>query len=509
MPFPIRSLVAPCAGPAAQARSGVVRRGLLVATAAAALLVSPMTASTPARAADQTATCVDGGGTRWSATATWGTPYTAADRSRRLTVDHLAWTTSRKSTTPTDALVRSYDGSGRLLRTLSWSGRVAYRGGSAMKTLPLFDLRPSAGQAYVRVTLGVAGDGAPGCTLSFRATDSGAAARAVTVPRSITADCSADVTGALNRWIATVPNHSTLVFGLGRCYRIDGTVQIRGRSRLTLLGRGSQFRSVAAMVHGRAKDDQRAMFRVLASSAVGFRDMIITGAYRYGGTFDATLQHAHGIDSRGSNISLSRVQLSRLAGDCVYFGRGPDGTTKSSGRIHRSRCTAIGRNAVSLTAARGVVIRTTTIDKVGRDAFAVEPNRGAGWGVAGVDLEANTVRSYRGKLLSVVASGKIEDVTFKGNGVLGHGLRIAVGDPFKTGHRPADLIVSGNSSDTRQSGIPFNVEGADRLVITNNAVTLRGDVMAAIDRSCKVRVSGNSFSGGSRELALFRPLTAC
>ena len=93
--------------------------------------------------------------------------------------------------------------------------------------------------------------------------------------------------------------------------------------------------------------------------------------------------------------------------------------------------------------------------------------------------------------------------------MIGHGLRIAVGDPFKTGLRPADLTLTGNSSDTRQSGIPFNVEAADRLAITNNAATLRGDVMAAVDRSCKVRVSGNSFSGGSRELALFRPLTAC
>jgi hypothetical protein len=454
----------------------------------------------------QASSCVDGGGTRWSATVVWGAAYTGSDGGQRMPIDHLAWTTGRHDT-PTDAVIRSYDGRGGLRQILRWSGSFNYGGGAVTKVRQLNDVRTHGGKPSVRITLGVDGDGAGGCPITFRSADTITGLNLHQIPPSIPADCSVDVTEALTRWIAGVPDHATLSLGQAKCYRVDGTIEVTGRNQLTLMGNGSRLRSVAAMVSGRTADDQRAMFRVVRSQSVSFRDLVITGAYRSGGTLDPSLQHALGIDVRGSSVTVARVTLSRLAGDCIYFGL--DGVTKSSGDVDRSVCSSAGRNGVSVTAGHDISVRTTTVDQVGLDAFDVEPNRGPGWGADRIRFESNKVKGYRVQAFSVVSSAPISDITFASNRLIGHGLRAAVGDPFQAGFRPRNITFTGNVSDTRQSGVAFNVDNVDQLAITANVVTLRGNTMASVDRSCRVRVTGNVFNGGSGEVVSVRPLTAC
>src|ERR1051326_620877 len=49
------------------------------------------------------------------------------------------------------------------------------------------------------------------------------------VPSSVAGDCSTDVTSQLLSWINTVPDNSTLSFGAGACYRIEGVLELRSR----------------------------------------------------------------------------------------------------------------------------------------------------------------------------------------------------------------------------------------------------------------------------------------
>ena len=72
----------------------------------------------------------------------------------------------------------------------------------------------------------------------------GAAATAVaTVPASIPSDCSRDVSAELAAWIASLPDGSTLSFTARGCYRVDRTLRVQHRNRLTFEGNGATFRA--------------------------------------------------------------------------------------------------------------------------------------------------------------------------------------------------------------------------------------------------------------------------
>jgi hypothetical protein len=326
------------------------------------------------------------------------------------------------------------------------------------------------------------------------------------VPATLTGDCSVDVTSALMKWIGSIPDNSVLSFRSAQCYRIDGTVELNKRSGLTLQGNGSTFKSRASMVGGNKADDQRAMFRVIDSSAISFENMAIIGSYAHGGTFDASLQHAHAIDLRGTSVVVENVSMSNVAGDCLYFGLGNDNVTKSSGSAHDSTCKSIGRSGISVAAGKGVTVKRMTLDKVGFATFNVEPNAGQGWGASNILFESNIIKSYRLHAFSIVENAPISDVTFANNRVVGQGLKAAVGNG---NFRPRNITFRGNSSDTRLSTVAFNAEKVDYLTITGNDVPLTSGTMASVERSCKVSVTDNTFVGGYREVATINPVTSC
>jgi hypothetical protein len=329
------------------------------------------------------------------------------------------------------------------------------------------------------------------------------------VPATLASDCSLDVTAALLKWIGAIPDNSVLSFGSAKCYRVDGTVELSNRSGLVLQGNGSTFKSRTPMVGGNKADDQRAMFRVIDSSAISFENMAIVGSYAHGGTFDASLQHAHAIDLRGTSAVVENVSMSNVAGDCLYFGLGNDNVTKSSGSANDSTCNSIGRSGISVAAGKGITVKGMSLDKVGFATFNVEPNAGPGWGASNILFESNIIKTYRLHAFSVVESAPISDVTFANNRVVGQGLKAAVGNQMHGNFRPRNITFSGNSSDTRQSTVAFNAENVDLLTITGNNVPLTSGTLASVERSCKVSVSNNTFVGGTREVATINPVTSC
>ena len=88
--------------------------------------------------------------------------------------------------------------------------------------------------------------------------------------------------------------------------------------------------------------------------------MTIVGSYANGGVHTESLQHAHGIDLRGTHGVVENVSMSDLAGDCVYFGLG---ASRSSGDVRDSSCRRIGRNAVSVTAGDDIRVARVTTDR--------------------------------------------------------------------------------------------------------------------------------------------------
>jgi hypothetical protein len=308
------------------------------------------------------------------------------------------------------------------------------------------------------------------------------------VPPSVPSGCSIDATSQILSWIASVPNHSTLVFGPSACYRIEGTLEFHSRN-LTFDGNGSTFKSL------NAPSDHRALWRAWDSS-VGFRNMTIVGSYANGGVHTDSLQHAHGIDLRGTYGVVENVSMSDLAGDCVYFGLG---AFRSSGAVRDSSCGRTSRNAISVTAGDDIRVARVITNQIGYVAFDVEPNEGPGNGSSRVVFDSNTIGSYYLKAYTVIGNAPIVDQAFTNNRLVGQGLKVGV---INRDYRPQRLTITGNSSDTAAAPAAMNLVGLDGLTVSGNTVPLMSGTMAQIDRSCSVSVSGNSYPGGFQEASI-------
>lgn len=136
---------------------------------ALALTAALLTSGTPSAeaATTQTASCVDGGGIRWSAKVVWGATYTSADGVKRIGMDYAGWTTSAPGTVPTDSSVATYNSSDTRLQSLAWTGPYDYRSGATYKVRNPRNPPSAPGLARVSITLGVDGDGSGNCTMTF------------------------------------------------------------------------------------------------------------------------------------------------------------------------------------------------------------------------------------------------------------------------------------------------------------------------------------------------------
>jgi len=313
------------------------------------------------------------------------------------------------------------------------------------------------------------------------------------VPGGIASDCSVDVTQSLTSWIASVPDNAVLSFGVSACYRVDGTVQVSKRAGLDLEGNGSSFRASTAPT------GPRPIWQVVDSTNITLQNMTLDGHYPNGGTFNSSVQSAHGVALLGSSADLGGLTMTNLGGDCVYFGQGLTiAETRSSGTFHDSTCSGTGRNGVSVVAGDNVLVQHVSFTKIGYDVFDVEPNPGGHYGSDGATFDSDTIGTYAMNAFSVVESGPISNPSFTNNQVVGQSLKIAVSDPTGGGFRPQNVVITGNSSNTAASN-PINVDNVDGLTITGNTVPMNGGALAAVTGSCSVSISGNSFPGGTSE----------
>jgi hypothetical protein len=326
-----------------------------------------------------------------------------------------------------------------------------------------------------------------------------AARAAYQIPSTIAGDCSADVTAAIGRWIASVPDNSVLSFGPGACYRIEGTLEVADRNGLLFEGNGATFK---ATIPGTLAS--RSQWRFVEGSRLRLRRMTIQGANPRPGTFTSSLQHQHGIDVRGTAVvGVDDVDIVSPYGDCIYLGRpwGASGSWSVGVHVRESSCVGPGRNGVAVTAARDVVVETSRFAQVGLNAFDVEPN-GTGYGGVNLTFRSNEVGSVSRSIFAALGQGTVDRVTVSYNTVVGRGLYLAAIAP--TARRFSNIRILGNSSDTGHNApgsVAMDFVRIDGLTVTGNTVPLSGRTMALADvsESCNVNVSGNRFPGGVAE----------
>jgi hypothetical protein len=252
------------------------------------------------------------------------------------------------------------------------------------------------------------------------------------------------------------------------------------------------------------------MWRVIASTGIVFDNMSLTGSYANGGTLSSSLQHAHGVDVRGSSVEISHVRVSNVAGDCFYLGLGYDNATRSSGSVHDSSCSSAGRNGIALTAANKVTVSTNTFGNLGYTAVDLEPNVGTytastGWGTSDVRVSGNTIGNYRLYAFAVIENAPNTGITFANNTVTASsGLRIGVVNPGAS-VRPSNITIKGNTASTSTRSPAMEMKNIDGLSVTGNTVPMGSGTMATVDSGCGVDVSGSSYPGGSSQVSITNP----
>jgi hypothetical protein len=186
------------------------------------------------------------------------------------------------------------------------------------------------------------------------------------VPGKIRSDCSVAVEDKLMAWLATVPDGSTVQFSQNGCYGQNAPIVLTARNRLTLDGRGSEFR---ALTPG---DSHRSNWRFVGGSDLGVQNVAVRGSDPTG-AFDPAIQWQHGFSIEGvQRMTFTNVQVRETWGDAfdIYRSTGSPacGDDASSARdisIQGATLERIGRQGVAVVDGERVTVQDSSIGPVG------------------------------------------------------------------------------------------------------------------------------------------------
>ncbi len=320
-------------------------------------------------------------------------------------------------------------------------------------------------------------------------------AHTVTVPSSIDASGGSDASTALNAFIKSTPDGTTIVFKSGATYRLDQGLVLTNRHNLVLEGNGATLRANNAgstWLGGPVN-----LFR--GNSYITIRDFKLVG--NNGNTttvYNPGQENQHGVGIwGGSHIEVADNTISRTNGDGVYVSS-DDATHASADTvwIHDNTFSYVGRNGIALTAGSHVTIEHNSFDKIGYHVFDVEPDFSYQQ-VTDVTIRSNTIGSYShttafiGFFFQVYspASPTVRNITVTGNQVAG-------------------IAHEGYDGAARGMNVKVIVPGTSNITVTNNTATQAapGPILYFANVN-GVTATGNSQPLSSGSLAQFSNCT--
>ena len=199
-------------------------------------------------------------------------------------------------------------------------------------------------------------------------------ANAISVPASIDATGSTDVSGQLQSVIDKAPNGSTIVFKAGGTYRLDRALVVSGRRNLTLEGNG------ARLDLPRTFDSWNSIGIQVRNGSTGttIRDFAMVGNNTEAGTSDACCsreaQHAIAVLSATDTL-IEGVDIRRTWGDCLYVNAAtvPGGTWSDGVTFRDSTCRLTGRHGVGIIRGSNIRIVNNVFDEIGFMVIDIEP----------------------------------------------------------------------------------------------------------------------------------------
>jgi hypothetical protein len=337
-----------------------------------------------------------------------------------------------------------------------------------------------------------------------------AAAVERTVPATIAADCTVDVTKALNSWMRSVPDGSTLSFRAGGCYRVDGSLLVQDRNRLTLDGNGATFKAVT-MPPVSPKITRR-MWAVVGGSDITMRNMTVRGTNPTA-KFDVRREWFPLIHLSGTQKALiESVRGSNAWGDFVSIA--PDnrpgsrsnstvGVLAKDVTVRGSSASVIGRHGITCIGCEDVLIDRNTFDDIAYQVVDIEVEADT-WHARNFSFTNNTIGKHRLSVLANAGIGRdVTNITVSGNTMTTAPVTCAPAIQVDdTVAAKSNWTITDNRFKTLGSAFWFR--GVDDVTVERNVVKLMAGgcrnqdtaIMASSSRGNTLR--NNDFTGARK-----------
>lgn len=291
-----------------------------------------------------------------------------------------------------------------------------------------------------------------------------------------------DISAALNAYLLTVPDGSTIQFPVAADYTLSQGIQLSNRHNLILDGRGTTLRVQAG-----------------ASGASQLASSIITG-HAYGGSFSlgATDIQIHDFTLVGNNptpgvftsgteaqANLEMTGCTRLEvynitgsgawGDFIFVEDIIDGW------FHNNTGTNAGRDGVSVISGTRVLVESTSFGTCGQNIIDIEPNNSS-QACTNITVRNCTATTWANAFLGIEGShtgAPIHGVVISGN-TTGKSL-LTVVDNGNTSRMTNIAFTNNTSSAGSVAGPVLKFSHVDGATITGNTQVHTGALYQIID----------------------------
>jgi hypothetical protein len=322
------------------------------------------------------------------------------------------------------------------------------------------------------------------------------------VPTEIDPTGTLEVSGALNEFLAGVPDGATVVFPEGATYSVENVIALEGRHDLTLDFRGSRL---VTNTDGTTEEPfhplrahwprHRTHLWIAGSSGIHVQDLVVRGPNVLGGTdvgaYRPEFEAQHAVEVAGStDVSIEGCDVSQIYGDGVYVGHSERVEVRGCS-IHHN-----GRQGIAVTSGRDVVIEHNHIYEIRRTALDLEPN-GFGAEIENVVIRKNLVGFARGNFVSGHGRGS----TFTGISIVENHV---YGEMQVNLKAPADTLRGSVEIRDNRSPKKFGSPQALLSVVRYGDVTIVGNsapldgrsggVAVSVLEGCEVDIEDNAFT---------------
>lgn len=415
---------------------------------------------------------------------------------------------------PVDSTVALYavvvDGNGKVVvgAPIVWSS-----GNTAVATVSATGRMTAVGPGAADIKATTPGSGSSiSSTMVVTVTAPPPSLSANVVPSSIVSDCSVDVTAALQAWIDSRPDGSTLTFGQNACYNIDGGLVITDRNGLTFEGNGSTFKVVTRSTRDRAN------WTFKSGSNLTLRNMVAKGANPHAGLFDdaydTRLEGQHAYRFEGTQIAtLDAVQAYDVWGDFVeaepdWRGVGGAWNPVRNLIVKNSHFERNGRMGIGLTDVDGFTLQDSYVGDVRWSIIDIELDD-----LQEVGRNITINRNHFGAMSHyvLVSAGQGTNTTL-GNIVFRDNVQdtdsktclapFAIQTP-REGTYYSGVTIEGNTLHPMTGGAAVFLTRVNDAVIRNNTITARthggcgGNFAVQLADSHNVAVTGNVLKDSS------------